>query len=71
MQKTYNFAPTFCFFVPKYAADMLGRSYWTDAFDLADLDAHNCIEHDGSLVRAFPSVSHLRLTRSMSDGLDA
>ncbi|KAI0767454.1 chloroperoxidase-like protein [Fomes fomentarius] len=51
VRRTYNFAPTFCFFVPKYAADMLNRSYWTDSFDLSDLDAHNCIEHDGSLVR--------------------
>ncbi|KAI0752679.1 chloroperoxidase-like protein [Daedaleopsis nitida] len=51
VNKTYNFAPAFCLFVPKYAADMLNRNYWTDSFDLADLDAHNCIEHDGSLLR--------------------
>ncbi|RPD61717.1 chloroperoxidase-like protein [Lentinus tigrinus ALCF2SS1-7] len=51
VRQTYNFAPTFCFFVPNYAANMLNRSYWTDSFDLADIDAHNCIEHDGSLVR--------------------
>ena len=54
MRETYNFAPTFCFFVPNYAANMLNRSYWKDSFDLADLDAHNCIEHDASLVRAYP-----------------
>ena len=51
MRQTYNFAPTFCFFVPNYAASMLNRSYWTDSFDLADLDVHNCIEHDASVVR--------------------
>ncbi|RDX52559.1 Cloroperoxidase [Lentinus brumalis] len=51
IRQTYNFGPTFCFFVPNYAATMLNRSYWTDSFDLADLDVHNCIEHDGSLVR--------------------
>ncbi|PIL29009.1 hypothetical protein GSI_09056 [Ganoderma sinense ZZ0214-1] len=51
VRETYNFAPTFCFFVPNYAANMLNRNYWKDSFDLADLDAHNCIEHDASLVR--------------------
>ncbi|KZT63476.1 chloroperoxidase-like protein [Daedalea quercina L-15889] len=51
VRETYNFAPTFCFFVPHYAADMLGRNYWTDKFDLSDISAHNCIEHDGSLCR--------------------
>ena len=51
VHQTYNFAPTFCFFVPNYAANMLNRSYKTDSFDLSDLDAHNCIEHDASLLR--------------------
>ncbi|KAI0672349.1 chloroperoxidase-like protein [Trametes maxima] len=51
VREVYNFAPTFCFFGPKHAADFLARNYWTDAFDLADLDAHNCIEHDASVVR--------------------
>jgi len=51
IRTTYNFAPTFCFFVPKYAADMLCRDYWTDKFDLSDLDVHNGIEHDASLTR--------------------
>ena len=52
IRSTYNFAPSFCFFVPKYAADMLHRNYWTDKFDLSDLDVHNGIEHDASLIRA-------------------
>ncbi len=49
-QQTYNFAQTFCTFVPKYAADMLDRCPLSATFDLADLDVHNGIEHDGSLV---------------------
>ncbi|KAF5384451.1 hypothetical protein D9615_003404 [Tricholomella constricta] len=51
IRATYNFAPTFCFFVPNFAANMLGRKYSKDRFDLADLDLHNGIEHDASLVR--------------------
>lgn len=53
INKTYNFAPTFCFFVPNYAAKMLEKNYNTDTFDLANLDLHNAIEHDASLVREF------------------
>jgi len=50
---TYNFAPSFCFFVPDFAARMLGRNYNTDKFDLKDLDLHSdkSIEHDASLIR--------------------
>lgn len=51
MQRTFNFAPTFCFFVPTYIGGLLGRPYSTGRFDLADIDAHNCIEHDASLTR--------------------
>jgi hypothetical protein len=51
VRQSYNFAPTFCFFVPKYAADFLDRSYWSGRFDLADLSQHNAIEHDASLTR--------------------
>ncbi|KAF5310373.1 hypothetical protein D9611_012045 [Ephemerocybe angulata] len=54
---TYNFAPTFCYFVPNYAANMLGRNYKTDSFDLSDLDLHNGIEHDASLTRQDAVVS--------------
>lgn len=59
IRQTYNFAPSFCFFVPKYAADMLSRDYWNDTFDLSDIDVHNCIEHDASLTRQcdFPFVA--------------
>ena len=51
VRHTFNFAPSFCFFVPKFAADFLHRSYWTGKFDLADLSLHNAIEHDASLTR--------------------
>jgi len=50
---TYNFAPSFCFFVPNFAANFLNKNYGKDTFDLAELDLHNDsgIEHDGSLTR--------------------
>ncbi|KAF2420287.1 Cloroperoxidase [Tothia fuscella] len=53
VRETFNFASSFCFFVPKFAADFLERSYWSDKFDLAELNMHaqNAIEHDGSLTR--------------------
>jgi len=51
IHETYNFAPSFCYFVPSYAADFLGRNYSKDTLDLNDLDVHNCIEHDASLTR--------------------
>ena len=51
VRQTFNFAGSFCFFVPKYSADFMNRSYWTGRFDLADLNLHNAIEHDASLTR--------------------
>ena len=53
VRQTFNFAPSFCFFAPKFAADFLNRSYWNDRLDLADLNLHadNAIEHDASLTR--------------------
>lgn len=51
IRQTFNFAPTFCFFVPKFAADFLNRSYWKDKFDLEEISKHNAIEHDASLTR--------------------
>lgn len=50
-REVYNFAPSFCYFVPKFAAQLLCRDYKTGTFDLSDLNVHNGIEHDGSLVR--------------------
>jgi len=51
IRATFNFAPSFCFFVPKFAADFLDKSYWKDTFDLEELSKHGAIEHDGSLTR--------------------
>ncbi|KAF2670327.1 Cloroperoxidase [Microthyrium microscopicum] len=53
IRTTFNFAPSFCLFVPKFAADFLDRSYWSGKFDLADLSLHSkkAIEHDASLTR--------------------
>ena len=51
IRNTYNFAPSFCYFVPKYMADLLTRDYNKDTIDLSDIDVHNGIEHDGSLFR--------------------
>ncbi|KAJ7199360.1 aromatic peroxygenase, partial [Mycena pura] len=54
-QGMYNFAPTFCRFVPGYAADMLHKDYHKVSsrsrvmiltFDLAGISLHNGIEHD-------------------------
>jgi len=58
VRSTYNFSPSFTFFVPNYIAGILGRSYWTDKFDLSDIDVHNGIEHDASLVREDTYLKH-------------
>lgn len=51
VQATYNLAPTFCIFLSRYIAEFMGKDYNKHAFDLKELDAHNKIEHDGSLIR--------------------
>ncbi|KAG2058107.1 Cloroperoxidase [Suillus hirtellus] len=51
IRTTYNFGPSFCSYVPHYAARMLKKSYSNDTFDLQELDLHNGIEHDASLFR--------------------
>jgi hypothetical protein len=51
IRTTYNFAGSFCYFVPKFAANMLKKDYEKDTFNLSDLDLHNGIEHDASLTR--------------------
>jgi hypothetical protein len=53
VRQTFNFAASFCFFVPNFSARFLNKSYSTDQFDLADLNLHadNAIEHDASLTR--------------------
>lgn len=53
VRETFNFARSFCFFVPKFSADFLEKSYWNDRFDLEELSMHSnkAIEHDASLTR--------------------
>lgn len=51
IRPTFNFAPTFCLFVPRYMAEVLGRNHWKDTLNLEDIDVHNGIEHDASLLR--------------------
>lgn len=57
IRTTYNFSPTFCYFVPKFAADMLNKDYNKDTFDLKELDLHNGIEHDASFCRQDTALS--------------
>lgn len=74
IHQTFNFAPTFCFFVPNFAANFLERSYWRDSFDLAELSKHNAIEHDASLTRRDSALvpdqgkPDLDLVRELLDG---
>ncbi|KAJ3827893.1 Chloroperoxidase [Lentinula raphanica] len=51
VRSTYNFAPSFCYFVPNYIAGILKKDYSKDTFDLAEISVHNGIEHDASLTR--------------------
>ncbi|KAJ6500945.1 Chloroperoxidase [Mycena sanguinolenta] len=51
IRTTFNFAPTFCDFVPRFMAGLLKRDYKTGTCDLADISLHNGIEHDASLTR--------------------
>jgi len=49
--ENYNFASTFCWYVPNVIARILGRDYETGVLDLSDIDVHNGIEHDASFTR--------------------
>ena len=51
IRATYNFSPSFCVYTLRFIANILNRSYKTGRFDLSDIDVHNGIEHDASLVR--------------------
>ena len=48
---TFNFSPSFCYYVCHYAARTLSKSYRGDTFDLEEISLHNGIEHDASLTR--------------------
>jgi len=73
IRHTYNFAPTFALVLPLYAAQLLGRSFLTDKFDLSDVAGHNGIEHDASLTRddaahtINQSSSQQELTKALLD----
>lgn len=51
VQATYNISSTLSSFVAHYAARMLKKSFNRDTLDLEELDLHNGIEHDASLLR--------------------
>jgi hypothetical protein len=51
LEATYNLAPTFCVYLGKYIANYLKKDFSKDVFNLKDIDMHNQIEHDGSLLR--------------------
>jgi len=51
IRNVYNFAPSFCYFVPNYMAGLLTRDYYKDTINLSDISVHNGIEHDASLTR--------------------
>jgi Peroxidase, family 2 len=51
VRATYNVSPTFCILILKFVARYTKKDYYNDTFELRELDAHNEIEHDGSLVR--------------------
>lgn len=51
LRATYNFSPSFCYYVCHYTARMLNKSYTGDTFDLEEISLHNRIEHDASLTR--------------------
>jgi hypothetical protein len=51
IHETFNFADSFCWFVPHYFAGLIGRDYETGTVHLEELALHNGIEHDASLTR--------------------
>jgi hypothetical protein len=52
-RNVYNFSATFSYYVPNHMANLLGKSYSKDTFDLEEISLHNGIEHDASLTRTF------------------
>jgi len=59
IRTTYNFSPSFCYFVPHFAAGFLDKDYNKDSIDLAELDVHSekGIEHDASLCREDSAIT--------------
>ena len=59
VRQCFNFAPSFCFFTPRFAAGFMNKSYFHDTFDLVELSQHSdkAIEHDASLTRQDAALS--------------
>ncbi|KAK7062495.1 putative sterigmatocystin biosynthesis peroxidase stcC [Favolaschia claudopus] len=51
VRNAFNFAPSFCVFVPSVMAEKLKKNYNKDSLDLFEISTHNAIEHDASLTR--------------------
>ncbi|PPQ90843.1 hypothetical protein CVT25_007378 [Psilocybe cyanescens] len=53
VRTTFNIGAPISYYVPRYAANMVKKSYAKDTFDLAELNlVPNGIEHDASFLRA-------------------
>ena len=57
LAQTYRISLPFALRLAQGAARLLGRDFATGAFDLADVCAHNVIEHDASFTRASPPAT--------------
>ncbi|KAG6810652.1 hypothetical protein H0H92_010915 [Tricholoma furcatifolium] len=57
---TFNFSPSFSYFTSNYAANVLNKNHNTDTFNLAELNLHNGIEHDASLVHQHILTTQLK-----------
>lgn len=52
VRTTFNIGAPISYYVPRYAANMVKKSYSKDTFDLAELNlVPNGIEHDASFLR--------------------
>ncbi|KAJ7679656.1 hypothetical protein B0H17DRAFT_1170248 [Mycena rosella] len=67
---TFNFAMTFSPFVTTADADTLHKNYSTGTCDLSDLDLHNGIVHDASLLRT-PYIRFITELLALASGKDA
>jgi hypothetical protein len=51
VKSAYNLSPSMVIHIPVASATLFEKNYFTDYFDLSDLNCHNGIEHDASLTR--------------------
>ncbi|KAF9011784.1 hypothetical protein BDQ17DRAFT_1387380 [Cyathus striatus] len=81
IRQTYNFSPTFCWFVPNYAAEMLKRSYKKDTLTcltLTFITALNTtlllpVREDSAIVpdQSKPHVPYIKELLSYATGKDS